>query len=254
MDILEIYNNHYKSIYNYALRLSCHPEDACDITQETFLIALEKMTSLKNDEAITGWLRTICYHRFIDQIRRNKYLVEVDDWEQLEKEGGFLQSYVSQPEDEVIVSEEIRDLQNGCFLAMVRKLTLNQRIAFSLVDMYGMKIEAVSDILQISVSAAKGLLYRARMNIDSFFANHCELMNEKNPCSCKAWIEFSSQRNNLQKRTKKLIEKLDFKKDGYVFNESIRAKIEYLYINMPDKKPSDEWYNNVLNILRKNSK
>lgn len=254
MDILEIYNDHYKSIYNYALRLSCHPEDACDITQETFLIALEKMASLRNDEAIAGWLRTICYHQFINQTRRKKYLVEVEDWEQLEKEGGFSQSYVSQPEDEVIVSEEIRDLQNGCFLAMVRKLTLNQRIAFSLVDMYGMKIEAVSDILQISVSAAKGLLFRARMNIDSFFADHCELINEKNPCSCKAWIEFSSQRSNLQKSTKKLIEKLDFKKNEYVFDESVRNKIAYLYINMPDRKPSDEWYNNVLNILIKNPK
>jgi RNA polymerase sigma-70 factor (ECF subfamily) len=177
----------------------------------------------------------------------------VDDWEQLEIEGGFLQDYLPQPEDEVIVSEEIRDLQNGCFLAMVRKLTLNQRIAFSLVDMYGMKIEAVADILQISVSAAKGLLFRARMNIDSFFTDHCELINEKNPCSCKAWIKFSSQRNNLQNNAKKLIEKLDFKKNEYVFDESVRKKIAYLYINMPDRKPSDDWYINVLNILIKNS-
>lgn len=254
MDILEIYKDHYKSIYNYALRLSCHPQDACDITQETFLIALEKLGSLKNDEAIVGWLRTICYHQFINLTRRKKYLIEVDDWEQLEKEGVFLQPYVSQPEDEVIVAEEIRDLQNGCFLAMVRKLTLNQRIAFSLVDMYGMKVEAVSDLLQISLSAAKGLLYRARMNIDSFFADHCELINEKNPCSCKAWIEFSNRRNNLQKSTKKLIDKLDFKTEEYIFDESVRKKIAYLYRNMPDKKPSDEWYNNVLNILEKSSR
>lgn len=254
MDILEVYKNHYKAIYNYALRLSCHPQDACDIAQETFLIAFEKMNSLKNEEAITGWLRTICYHQFIDQKRRDKYLVEVDDWEQLEKEGELLQAYVPQPEYEVIVSEEIKDLQNGCFLAMVRKLTLNQRIAFSLVDMYGMKIEAVADILQISVSAAKGLLYRARMNIDSFFADHCDLLNEKNPCSCKAWIEFSSQRNSLQNSTRKLIERLDYKKKEYVFDESTRRKIAYLYLNMPDKKPSEEWYNNVINILKNISK
>ena len=250
MDILEVYKNHYNLIYNYALRLSCHPDDACDITQETFLIAFEKMDSLKNDEAITGWLRTICYHQFIDQTRRDKYLVDVDDWEELERDSGYLQAYVPQPEDEVIVSEEIKDLQNGCFLAMVRKLTLNQRIAFSLVDMYGMKIEAVSDILQISVSAAKGLLYRARMNIDSFFANHCELLNEKNPCSCKAWIEFSKQRNNLQNSTRKLIEKLDFKKKEYVFDETTRKRIAYLYSNLPDKKPSEEWYNKVLYLLK----
>ncbi|WP_446898914.1 RNA polymerase sigma factor [Clostridium sp. LBM24168] len=250
MDILEIYKGYYQYIYNYALHLSCHPEDAYDITQETFLIALTKLDSLKSD--ITGWLRTICFHQFIDQTRRNKYLVEIDDWEQLEKDGRLLKSVEVKPEDEVIVSEEIRDLQNGCFFAMVRKLTLNQRITFSLVDMYGMKIEDVSNILMISPSAAKGLLYRARMNIDSFFANHCDLINEKNPCSCMAWIRFSSQRSNLQKSTKKLIGKLDFSKEQYIFNVAVREKVYYLYRNMPDKKPSDEWYIKVLNILEKN--
>lgn len=202
MDIISVYNNYYKYIYNYALRLSCHPEDALDITQETFLTALKKIDTLKNEEAISGWLKSICFHKFIDDTRRNKYIIEVENLTSLENDSKLLQAQEIQPETEVIVSEEIRNLQNGCFLAMVRKLTLNQRIVFSLVDMYGMKIEPVSDILKISVSATKGLLYRARMNIDSFFANHCDLIKEENPCSCKAWIEFSNNRSNLQKSTK----------------------------------------------------
>ena len=202
MDIISVYNDYYKYIYNYALRLSCHPEDALDITQETFLTALKKIDTLKNEEAISGWLKSICFHKFIDDIRRNKYIIEVENLTFLENDSKLLQAQEIQPETKVIVSEEIRNLQNGCFLAMVRKLTLNQRIVFSLVDMYGMKIEPVSDILKISVSATKGLLYRARMNIDSFFANHCDLIKEENPCSCKAWIEFSNNRSNLQKSTK----------------------------------------------------
>lgn len=252
MDIISVYNDYYKYIYNYALRLSCHPEDALDITQETFLTALKKIDTLKNEEAISGWLKSICFHKFIDDTRRNKYIIEVENLTSLENDSKLLQAQEIQPETEVIVSEEIRNLQNGCFLAMVRKLTLNQRIVFSLVDMYGMKIEPVSDILKISVSATKGLLYRARMNIDSFFANHCDLIKEENPCSCKAWIEFSNNRSNLQKSTKKLIEKLDFTKEGYVFDEEVRKKILYLYRNMPDKKPSDEWYKKVLKIIEKN--
>jgi RNA polymerase sigma-70 factor (ECF subfamily) len=252
MDIIQIYEDYYQYIYNYALRLSCHPDDALDITQETFLAALKKLDSLKNEEAIAGWLRSICYHKFIDVTRQKKYLIEVDDWTALEQEGSFLASFEVTPEEEVIVSEEIRNLQNGCFLAMVRRLTLNQRIAFSLVDMYGMNMEAVADILNISVSATKGLLYRARMNIDSFFANHCDIIHEENPCHCKAWIEFSTNRNNLQKSTKKLIERLDFTKSGYSFDENVRKKIFYLYRTMPDNKPSDTWYQNVEKILKEN--
>lgn len=251
MNIQDIYQNYYSYIYNYALRLCCHPDDACDITQDTFLVALKKLNTLENEQALASWLRSICYHQFIDKTRKEKgkYLVEFEDLEQLEQDGKLLRQVEVLPEDEVIVEEEIRDLQNGCFLAMVRKLTLNQRIAFSLVDMYGMKMEHVAKLLDISLSATKGLLYRARMNIDSFFSNHCNLLDEKNPCSCKAWIEFSNHRSNLQKNTKRLIEKLDYTKKGYEFDMTVRKKVYTLYRNMPDKKPSDEWYQKVLNIL-----
>lgn len=42
MNICDIYNNYYKYIYSYALKLTCHPEDAPDVTQSTFLRAMEK--------------------------------------------------------------------------------------------------------------------------------------------------------------------------------------------------------------------
>ena len=251
MKILDVYQNYYNYIYNYALKLTCHPEDALDLTQDTFLRAMEKLVTLKNEQALASWLRTICFHEFVNKTKKTpkKYLVEVEDWEQVEQEGSFLADVTVQPEDEVIVAEEIMDLQNGCFMAMVRKLTLNQRITFSLVDMYGLPIEYVAQLLDISIGAAKGLLYRARMNIDSFFGDHCSIIYEKNPCSCKAWIHFSTNRANLQRQSRKLLEKLDYKQKGYVYNEHVRRKVQYLYHHMPEKKPPMEWYQSVLKIL-----
>ncbi len=103
--------------------------------------------------------------------RKNKNYTELlyDDINILEKEGNLLKYNPPQPEDEVIVEEAIRELQNGCFLAMVRYLTLHQRIAFSLIDMFGLSLDEVSSLIGISKSATKGLLYRAHMNLDSFF-------------------------------------------------------------------------------------
>lgn len=251
MDIAEIYQNYYSYIYNYALKLTCHPDDALDLTQDTFLKALEKLNTLESSNALSKWLRTICFHEFIDRTRKDKkkYLVEVDDWDQLEQEGALLTDEVLQPEDEIIVAEEILNMQNGCFLAMVRKLSLNQRIAFSLVDMYGLTTDDIADMLEISKGAAKGLLYRARMNIDSFFADHCGIIYEKNPCSCKAWIDFSSNRENMQKQAKHIVHKLDYEQKNYRYDLQVRKKILYLYRNMPDKKPPEEWYQQVLKTL-----
>ena len=119
--------------------------------------------------------------------------------------------------------------------------------------MFGLSINDVSNLLNISTGATKGLLYRARMNIDSFFAHHCSILDTTNPCSCKAWIEFSKNRSNMQKdadrKKHKFIKQLDYKKVNYVFNDSVRRKINFLYKNMPQKKPSNDWYKKVIELI-----
>ncbi|BCZ45516.1 hypothetical protein psyc5s11_15830 [Clostridium gelidum] len=253
MDIEMLINTYGTYVYNYALKLSCHPSVAEDLAQETFIRAWQKISTLENSNAIKSWLRKICFNNFLMKERKNKNYNELlyDDIQLLEKEGHLLKSNLPKPEDEVIVEEAIFELQNGCFLAMVRRLTLHQRIAFSLVDMFGLSLDEVSTIIGISKSATKGLLYRAHMNLDSFFYNHCNLLDVNNPCSCKAWIEFSKSRDDLQKNSNKhkLISKLDYTKSNYTFNKEVRGKINFLYKNMPDKKPSKEWYEEVISIV-----
>ena len=239
-------------IYSYALKLSCHPADAQDLAQETFIKAWKNMESLREESALKSWLASICYHEFLMNFRAKNSRKEelIDDFEMLEKQGSYLQEYTSKPEDEIIVKEEIKKLQNGCFLAMVRKLTLNQRIVFSLVDMFGMKAEDVADLLGTSILATKGLLYRARMNIDSFFSGHCNLLDIKNPCSCESWISFSQNRNKMQQETRKILNHLDYQENNYHFDLEVRKKILYLYANMPQEKPDNEWYQRVMNALK----
>ena len=252
MNIDQIIQDYGRYIYNYALKLTCHPADAEDLAQDTFINAWKNLSGLKSEQALKKWLITICYNQFLMKIRQKSIRREelLEDFSILEQEGMLLYDSLSNSEVEVQVEEEINELQNGCFFAMVRKLTLNQRIVFSLVDMYGMRIEDVAQILETSVSATKGLLFRARMNIDSFFADHCDILNINNPCSCKAWITFSSNRNNLQSQTKKLIDILNYKEKNYRFDLEVRNKIKFLYANMPDKKPSDEWYQRVVQSLK----
>lgn len=250
---IEIIINEYGSyIYNYALKLTCHPIAAEDLSQETFINAWKHINTLKDEYAIKAWLRKICFNLFLNKERKNQNKLE-NLYDEIEKDASLYTCSLPTPEDEIIVDESIRELQNGCFLAMVRKLTLNQRITFSLIDMFGLSIDDVSNILGISIGAVKGLLYRSRMKIDSFFAHHCSILDTNNPCSCKAWIEFSKKRSNMQdaaeKKKHKFVKQLDYKNVNYVFNDSVRRKINFLYKNMPQKKPSDLWYRNVTELI-----
>lgn len=253
MTFENIFKENYLYIYNFALKLSCHPQDAEDLTQQTFFTAFKKFNQLKEEKALKKWLATICYNQFLMFIRKNGARIREEtstEIDELEKLGTELPACLPQPEEEVIVADQIKSLQNGCFMAMVRKLSLKQRIAFSLVDMFGIQTEYVAELLEVSSNTLKGLLFRARMNLDSFFANHCNLLDEKNPCSCAAWIRFRESHEKNQIEMKKTISYLDFEKKGYLFDNTVRAKVNYLYSHMPDQKPSDEWFSKIIEIFK----
>jgi RNA polymerase sigma-70 factor (ECF subfamily) len=247
----EILSRYGAYIYNYALRLTAHPEDAKDLAQDTFLQAWRKQASLENEAAAKAWLRKICFHIFLMNIRRNKDIRLEEDTELLESQGKLLVSEIPAPDEEILVQESVRELQNGCFLAMVRKLTLQQRAAFSLVDMFGVPIEEASELLEVTPGALKGLLYRARKSLDGFFAGHCEWVNSSNPCSCSAWIRFWQDRDKNQDDMKKtLLEHLDYRDSSYTFDPVVRSRVKYLYQTLPDKYPGQEWFDKVIAAMK----
>lgn len=252
MRIEEIVNKYGAYIYKYALKLACDPQKAEDIAQETFISAWKNNEQLREEQAIGKWLRTICLNHFLMDYRKNNHgNAELhESIEELEAEGNVLVAQIPDPEEEIIVEESIRKIQNGCFYAMVRKLTLHQRVAFSLIDMFGLSIGEVAEILKVSEPAAKGLLHRARMNLDSFFAGHCSIIDVKNPCRCQAWIDFRSTQEKNQKAAKKMIESLEHNEKTYRFNQTVRNRIYYLYQNMPDQQPEEKWFNDIVNSLK----
>lgn len=251
MNFENVFKENYVYLYNFALKLTCHPQNAEDLAQQTFLVAFEKKEQLRDENALRKWLVSICYRQFLMLLRKSNTLEESDEeLDEYEQEAQLLSGSLPLPEEEVIVADEIKSLQNGCFMAMVRKLSLKQRIAFSLVDMFGMQPDYVSELLEISPNALKGLLFRARMNLDSFFAGHCNLLDSQNPCSCQAWIEFRESHEKNKMEMRKTVKQLDYKEKGYHFDSKIRSKVQYLYSHMPEQRPSEAWFSKVIEIFR----
>lgn len=255
MNIEELFKNNALYVYNHALKLSCDPASAEDLTQETFIRAWKNMDQLRNEEHIKPWLRKICLNCFLMKLRKENKKIELsyEELTALEAEGAKMQfsSDSPTPEEEVLVDEAVREIQNGCFLAMARRLTLNQRIVFSLNDMFGLSLSEIAEIIDVSESAAKGLLFRARMNLDDFFSKRCNLIKLDNPCNCRAWEDFCRHRDSLKSRAleKKLVTKLDYTESDYIYDEDVRKRVKWFYSNMPDRKPGQEWYDSVIKLI-----
>ncbi|HUG67349.1 MAG TPA: sigma-70 family RNA polymerase sigma factor [Pirellulaceae bacterium] len=68
-DLVEQY---YSAIYGYAYRLSGTVADAEDLTQQTFLIAHQKLSQVREQDKVLRWLYTIARTCFLKSRRRQR--------------------------------------------------------------------------------------------------------------------------------------------------------------------------------------
>lgn len=61
-----------KKIYNLCLRMTGSKEDACDLTQDAFVKAYNKLDSFKGDSSFYVWLYRIASNTCLDFLRREK--------------------------------------------------------------------------------------------------------------------------------------------------------------------------------------
>ena len=66
----QLVDQHYASLYRFALSLSRSPDQALDLVQQTFLIWAEKGHTLKNRKKVKSWLFTTLYRDFLKTVRK----------------------------------------------------------------------------------------------------------------------------------------------------------------------------------------
>lgn len=70
IDIEVLIEAHHATVYAYAYRLTCSTADAEDLTQQTFLIAYEKSSQIRDPGKSLQWLLAVARTRFLKNRRR----------------------------------------------------------------------------------------------------------------------------------------------------------------------------------------
>lgn len=235
------------SSYLYRFAYVLYPQDACELVQRTWIQAWKHQEQLRDEVVIKSWLRTICYREFLMMVRSNK---ESESIEELELQGIEFADEEEDIIEELIVEDMIQTIRNGCFVGMASKLTLMQRSAFSLVDMFGLSLKDTALLMNISVAAVKGLLVRARNNLSSFFGTHCQFIHVTNPCRCMAWKDFIQQRELHQHKVKTAFTALEYEQKKVKDQDDVRKKLLSYYHHIPIQIPDKDWYTEIIKILK----
>ena len=162
----ELILKHEKIVYNLALRMMNHSEDAMDISQEVFLKAYRSLTNFDERSAFSTWLYRITHNTCIDEIRKRKGKQTYSLEEDLESEDGSMQRQVADdgdtPEESLMRKEEKSEI-----LHALDTLSEEHKAAIILRDVKGLSYEEIAEILELSLGTVKSRINRARNQLTS---------------------------------------------------------------------------------------
>ena len=151
-------------IYRLALKMVGNIQDAEDILQETFIKAYDGIDQFEGRSKLSTWLYRIAVNESLMLLRRRKdNLISIDAGTETEQ-GDVLPRQIVDwcclPEKELMSSETRVHIHNA-----VQTLSASNRAAFLLRDMEGLSTRETAQALDISESALKVRLMRARMQL-----------------------------------------------------------------------------------------
>ena len=159
--LVETYQTH---VYNLCYRMLSEPESAEDAAQETFLRAYQHLHRYDRKRPFATWLLSIAAHYCIDRLRRRKFSMTSID--QDDEQGSFElpDNDAPNPESEVIHGEQREQMQS-----LLKHLDSVDRAAIVLRYWNDCSEAEIADTLNLTVSAVKSRLHRARRALASLW-------------------------------------------------------------------------------------
>ena len=169
LDAFEALTNRYeRRVYSLAWRFLQHEQDAEDVTQQTFLSALENLAGFRGEASFSTWLLRIATHAALKIIRKRKGLKTIPlEAPDPESEGfdsvarpEFIADWRESPE-ELVYRNEVRRLLDEA----LGELDAKHRMVFLLRDVEGFSVKETADALGLSEANTKVRLLRARLQL-----------------------------------------------------------------------------------------
>jgi len=151
-------------IYRLALKMLGNEQDAEDVLQNTFMKALQSIEKFEGRSSLSTWLYRIGVNEALMLLRRQKPTVQVamdyeDDDDELQHPTQFT-DWCCLPEEDLLSDEARKHLDQA-----IRRLPEKLQVVFLLRDIEGLSIRETSEALDLSETAVKTRLLRARLNL-----------------------------------------------------------------------------------------
>lgn len=164
VEFARLVDAYYQVIYRLAVKILGNPQDAEDILQETFIKAFRYLPDFNGRSRLSTWLYRIATNEALMLIRRRKPdAVSIDEprnGDEQDQEPLQIVDWCCMPEQEMLSSESREYLDQA-----IESLPTSLRVVFVLRDIEGLSTLETGEVLNLSETAVKTRLSRARLRL-----------------------------------------------------------------------------------------
>ena len=184
-----LFSAYHDRIYRYALSLVHDKSEAEDLTQDTFLRAYAHRDSLRDPNAVRGWLYRIATRVCLDRLRRRAAPVSLDG----EEGARSADSVPSESPSALEVAE--REETGACVQRCLDFLSDSYRAVILLHEAHSLTAPEIAELLGESVGTIKIRLHRARHKLQEIMQIGCAVSESKTgiPC-CEAKLPDEAEK------------------------------------------------------------
>jgi RNA polymerase sigma-70 factor (ECF subfamily) len=151
-----IFQRYERQIYSFIYRMMGDTDDAYDLTQDCFVKAYRALGRTSEDLNVSAWLHRIASNACLDVLRRRQRLRWLP-WDAPKHDHLLISTPIDDPERSAISQETRVTVQR-----VLDRMSHRHRLALVLREYEGLSCEEIGDVMGLSRSAVKSMLFRAR--------------------------------------------------------------------------------------------
>jgi len=164
-----VFNTHADKIYRLAVSILHDEVQADGVVQNTFLALIKHIDRFEGRADIGTWLYRVAYNECMGRIRKQRPQVDLDTLFDDELMPTSFVDWNTLPDAILGSSEAMNEMQTA-----IKKLSPSLQAVFMLRDVEDLSTAQTAHILDISESAVKVRLHRARLALREHLAHYFE--------------------------------------------------------------------------------
>lgn len=163
-----IVGRYMEKIYNLAYRITRDHYKSEEVLQEVYMTLVKKLHTFRGESKFSSWLYRVtanASYMLLRAERKYEHDLSLEDYVPYDSKGTLMgrihhKDWSSRPDIVIYIKEALQILEKA-----IDELPEVYRVVFYLRDIEGLSNEEVSQVLEISVPAAKSRIHRARLYI-----------------------------------------------------------------------------------------